>query len=67
MRHFVYPILALALLALPSAALEPPKVRGAKLAPYVTSPQPVVDQMLKLAGLKTGEIGRASCRERVSY
>ncbi len=55
MRHFVYPILALALMALSASAIEPPKPMAAKLAPYVTSPQPVVDQMLKLAGLKTGE------------
>jgi SAM-dependent methyltransferase len=55
MTHFVYPIMALALIALPAAALEPPRPMAAKLAPYVTSPQPVVDQMLKLAGLKTGE------------
>ena len=39
-------------------AIEPPGLPGIqaqKLAPYVTSPQPIVDKMLEVARLKSGE------------
>ncbi len=55
MRKISRFILVLALAALPAAAIEPPRPKPAKLAPYVASPQPVVDQMLRLAELKSGE------------
>ncbi|HPT28667.1 MAG TPA: methyltransferase domain-containing protein [Bryobacteraceae bacterium] len=55
MRFALQFVFVLALVALPAAAIEPPRPMPAKLAPYVTSPQPVIDQMLKLAGLKSGE------------
>ncbi len=55
-----YSTLAMALLAaLPALqAIEPPKPPGMqsqKLAPYVTSPQPIVEKMLEVARLKNGE------------
>jgi len=54
---------ALATLLLASSApvlmaIEPPGLTGIqaqKLAPYVTSPQPIVEKMLEVAGLKSGE------------
>ncbi len=50
----VLPLLAGLMAALPAYAQEP--ARGAqKLAPYVTSPQPVVERMLEAARLKAGE------------
>jgi ubiquinone/menaquinone biosynthesis C-methylase UbiE len=39
-------------------AIEPPRMPGIqaqKLAPYVTSPQPIVEKMLEVARLKNGE------------
>jgi ubiquinone/menaquinone biosynthesis C-methylase UbiE len=39
-------------------ALEPPRgagIQSQKLAPYVTSPQPIVEKMLEVARLKSGE------------
>jgi ubiquinone/menaquinone biosynthesis C-methylase UbiE len=50
------PRLAVALLLAPALlpAIEPPKM-GQKLAPYVTSPQPIVEKMLETARLKSGE------------
>lgn len=55
MRHLVRSLVTLAILAVPALAIDPPRPKPAKLAPYVTSPQPVVDKMLQLAGLKSGE------------
>jgi protein-L-isoaspartate O-methyltransferase len=55
MRYTLNFVFVLALATLPALAIEPPRPMPAKLAPYVTSPQPVVDRMLKLAGLKNGE------------
>lgn len=44
-------------LLLPSAlfALQPAQPQAKKLAPYVSSPQPIVEKMLSMAGLKSGE------------
>lgn len=36
-------------------AWEPPKPGAQKLAPYVSSPQPVVERMLQLVNLRQGE------------
>ena len=36
-------------------AVSLPVVQGQKLAPYVTSPQPIVEKMLEVARLKSGE------------
>lgn len=40
-------------------AIEPPRgpggIQAQKLAPYVTSPQPIVEKMLEVARLKSGE------------
>jgi ubiquinone/menaquinone biosynthesis C-methylase UbiE len=37
-------------------AQAPRTVAPQKLAPFVTSPQPIIDRMLELAGLKPGEV-----------
>ncbi len=37
-------------------AWEPPKPAGQKLAPFVTSPQPIIDRMLQVANLRSGEV-----------
>jgi SAM-dependent methyltransferase len=55
MRVFSLSIIVLTLAAFSASAIEPPKPMAAKLAPYVTSPQPVVDKMLRESGLKAGE------------
>jgi ubiquinone/menaquinone biosynthesis C-methylase UbiE len=39
----------------PLRAQQPPAVPAQKLAPYVSSPQPIVDKMLEIARLKSGE------------
>lgn len=55
MRNSLFLFIAALLVVLPAGAIEPPKPKAAKLAPYVASPPPVVDKMLELAGLKPGE------------
>jgi ubiquinone/menaquinone biosynthesis C-methylase UbiE len=49
--------IALAGLALSAAAVaqQKPLIQPQKLAPYVSSPQPIVVKMLEVAGLKPGE------------
>jgi protein-L-isoaspartate O-methyltransferase len=49
--------IALAGLALSAAAVaqQKPLIQPQKLAPYVSSPQPIVTKILELAGLKQGE------------
>ena len=50
------PLCLAALLSLPATAIEPPRLmRGQKLAPYVTSPQPIAERMLEIARLKSSE------------
>lgn len=46
---------ALALAAGCAFAFQPPKPQPQKLAPFVTSPQPIVEKMLEIARLKRGE------------
>ena len=46
---------ALALICLPVAAQNPPPRYANKLAPYVASPNRVVDRMLEMASIKPGE------------
>jgi ubiquinone/menaquinone biosynthesis C-methylase UbiE len=54
-RLSVLPVLV-ALVALPALeAWQPPPTQPQKLAPFVSSPQPLVARMLELAGLKQGE------------
>jgi protein-L-isoaspartate O-methyltransferase len=50
-------VAAAMLLLAPAAAAQPPKrlIQPQKLAPYVSSPQPIVVKMLEIAGLKSGE------------
>lgn len=56
--QFLIPLLLLGLL--PAAAQKPfsrdLRERSESLAPYVTSPQPIVDRMLEMAAVKPGEI-----------
>jgi len=45
-----------AVVSLPAGAIQPPKtMTPQKLAPYVSSPQPIVQKMLETARLKSGE------------
>lgn len=48
------PFVCCLVLSAAASAIEPPRA-AQKLAPYVTSPQPVVDKMLEAARLKPGE------------
>jgi ubiquinone/menaquinone biosynthesis C-methylase UbiE len=48
-------ISGLALCALLPGSAQEPQVIAQKLAPYVSSPQPIVQRMLELAALKQGE------------
>lgn len=47
--------LAAVLLAVAAAAQQKQLIQPQKLAPYVSSPQPIVVKMLEIAGLKNGE------------
>ena len=49
------PILSAACLLASLPALAQPPAPSQKLAPYVTSPQPIVEKMLEVARLKNGE------------
>lgn len=46
---------AASLFVLPAFGWQPPRPMAQKLAPYVSSPQTIVDRMLKVADLKRGE------------
>jgi ubiquinone/menaquinone biosynthesis C-methylase UbiE len=52
---FALPILSAACLLASLPALAQPPAPSQKLAPYVTSPQPIVEKMLEVARLKNGE------------
>ncbi len=51
---YVLPAAVFVSISAAAFAVEPPRV-AQKLAPYVTSPQPVVEKMLEAARLKPGE------------
>ncbi len=46
---------AVLILVCPAAAQQRVLMQPQKLAPYVSSPQPIVSKMLEIAGLKSGE------------
>jgi ubiquinone/menaquinone biosynthesis C-methylase UbiE len=48
-------LLACTAVTQPLRAQQPPAVPAQKLAPYVSSPQPIVEKMLEIARLKSGE------------
>ncbi|WP_321476719.1 methyltransferase domain-containing protein [uncultured Paludibaculum sp.] len=52
-----WPAILAALVLQSASALQPPPraMEPKKLAPYVTSPQPIVEKMLEIAKLKNGE------------
>ncbi len=52
---FILPAMLCALAAPGVLAFQPPPTQPQKLAPYVSSPQPLVSKMLEMAGLKQGE------------
>jgi ubiquinone/menaquinone biosynthesis C-methylase UbiE len=54
MRRQILIIGVMIVAAFAAAAQQPPRI-SQKLAPYVTSPQPIVQKMLEMASLKQGE------------
>ncbi len=56
MRVFSVGLLLSACAASLAFAQAPPSIYAHSLAPYVPSPQPIVDRMLEIANLKPGEV-----------
>lgn len=55
MSQLGLPLAGLLVVLCPAQAIEPPRPAPQKLAPFVTSPQPIVERMLQVANLKSGE------------